>query len=300
MKCEDSCNNVILESFSCVPSFYLFYFPGFCCCNGSYCWNFNHYLNHLFCNVVVPHFPFLFTAFTSNSSPEALLHWLHWCCLWDNHLTAPTWNCWLLVIWFNPVHKIECLLYGMLWLLISAHLFTILFLMFLCNDEMKSLITWGWVSFSEGSLKILPALYPIYRHRHDRLILSLSHASQFLPCLVHGGGIWKAFLSFNKSSSSNGLCWSLPPYGLLLLISVWFHSEIMSTYSADLVNFIDPFLELSSVCSIIGFDWSKHSVICFVLFALVSSLNASCWLLGLSPWFLKIWIVYWPDLLCGT
>ena len=101
---------------------------------------------------------------------------------------------------------------------------------------------------------------------NDRFIILLSHISQFLPCLVHGGSIWKTISKFKQELiiSAFVTCHDDFTYcssGLLYDFS----SKIMPTHSGCLVDLIKPVLKLSSICSIICFDWSKHSIACFVL-----------------------------------
>ena len=152
-----------------------------------------------------------------------------------------------------------------------------------------------------GSLKILPVLYPISRHRwqqtHSLLCLMLL-SSSIAWFMV--GAIWKKhFWVLIKVHHQSSLCqvittlWTAPVrflYDFNVLKS-------LSTYSAGLVNFINPFLELFSVCSIVCFNRSKHGIICFIFICssqFIERLPADS--SGWPPWFLVIWTECWPDL----
>ena len=103
----------------------------------------------------------------------------------------------------------------------------ILFLIFLCNKEIKSLITWWmsfilWLQIADDLTSTLPHLVGI---DHDWFLLPLPHVPQILSILVLCWSTWKNnswyLLIIGHQSSHH---WLILTYILLLWISWWFQS----------------------------------------------------------------------------
>ena len=162
-------------------------------------------------------------------------------------------------LWFNSICQVECFLdsSGRV-----PHFYP------LVSNLVPDIPLQGWDEVLDHvGVDFIPCVDPRWSYQcptplvgidNDGFIILLFHISQFIPCLVHGGSIWKTISKFKQELTISAFvtCHDNFTYhssGLLYDFS----SKIASTHSACLVNLIDPILKLLSICSIMF--WLKQT-----------------------------------------